>query len=71
MALQVLAVAIDVLGQHRHQRRRQRQQDRRMRLAHAQHGGVGIRRVHPLHRCEHGLERMVLLDRHDGERHVL
>ncbi|MNV48866.1 hypothetical protein D3C71_1407920 [compost metagenome] len=41
-----------------------------MRLAHAQHGRVGVRRVHGLHGREHGLERVVVLDRHDRKRDV-
>ncbi|KAG1165701.1 hypothetical protein G6F35_018629 [Rhizopus arrhizus] len=70
MRLDVLPVVVDMLGQHGHQRRRQGQQDRRVRLAHAQHGRVGIGRLDGLHGREHGLERMVVLDRHDRERYV-
>ncbi len=70
MVLQVLAVVVDMLGQHWHQGGRQRQQNGWMRFAHAQHHRVGVRRVHRLHWREHGLEWMVLLDRHDGKRHV-
>lgn len=71
MRFQVLAIAVDVLGQHRHQRRRHGQQDGRMRPGHAQHRRVRVRRLHAVDWRQHGLERMVLLDRHDRERHVL
>ena len=70
MGLEVLPVAVDVLGQDRAQRRRHRQHDRRMRRAHADDGGVGVGRVHLLHRAHHGGEGVVGLDRHDREGHV-
>ena len=70
MGLEVGTIAIDVPGQYGRQRRAHGQQDGRMRRAHADDGRVGVGRVHLLHGPQHGLERMVGLDGHDGEGHV-
>lgn len=71
MALQILAVSIDVLGQDRHQSRRHGEQQRRLRIRQADDRGILIRRVDLLDRREHRLERMVRLDRHDREGDIL
>ena len=67
MRLRVPAVAEDVLGNDRHQERDQRLHESGMRLVEPDRDGMGVRRVHPVHRVEHGdAERVVFL--HDRER---
>ena len=71
MRLDILAIAIDVLRENWHQRRRHRQQQRRVGMRQMNHGRVWIGGVDLVDRLEHGLERMVRLDRHDRECDVL
>ena len=67
MGLRVPAVAEDVFGNDRHQERDQRLHESGMRLVEPDRDGMGVRRVHPAHRVEHGdAERVVFL--HDRER---
>ena len=63
--------AVDVLGHDRAQHRGHAQQDGGMRLGEPDDRGVRIGRIHAGYGRVHGLEGMVGLDRHDGERHVL
>ena len=70
VALWVLAVAIDMFGDDRHQLSGHRQHQRRVRLGQVQHGRVVVRRIHRCHRREHGLEGVVFLDHVDRESHV-
>ena len=67
---EVGAVAVNVLGQNRAQRGRHGQHDGWVRRAHADDGGVGVRRFHLVHGAHHGGERVVGLDGHDRKRHV-
>ena len=70
VALGILTVAVNMLGNNRQQLRGHRQQQRRVRLRQVQHCGVLIRRIYAFDRREHGLEGMVGLDRIDRKSHV-
>ncbi len=71
MGLDVLAVAVDVLGQDRHQAGRHGQQQRRVRAREPDDHRVGVGGLDRRDRLQHGLERMVGLDHPDREGDIL
>ena len=70
MRLRILAVAVDVLRNDRHDRGRHRQRQRRMRMLQLDDDGVSVRRFDAGDRAQRGLERMVGLLGLDREFHV-
>ncbi len=71
MALDILPIAVDVLGQDRHQDRGTWREAAPVRSREPDHHRVGIGGLHCRDRFQHGLERVVRLDDTDGESDVL